>query len=75
MVAEQRVKQVPYTVCKPVCYTQDDQLRAVRAEGRVLHGHPVRPGGRVQASAGQGILPGAVLLRADGLRPACGCGN
>jgi len=22
MVQEQRVKQVPYTVCKPVCYTK-----------------------------------------------------
>ena len=69
MVAEQRREAGAVYGLQAGVLHQDDQLREVRAEGRVLHGHPVRPGGRVQASAGQGILPGAVLLRPDGLRP------
>ena len=65
------MKQVPYTVCKPVCYTktidfwkcvhQDDRLLEVRAQVRAMHGDEVRSGGSLQASPGDGLLPDAVL--------------
>jgi len=35
----------------------------VRARAGAVHGYPLRTGSGVQASAGHGMLPDAVLLR------------
>ena len=52
MVAEKCVKQVPYTVCKPVHYTKTINVTSLCAEAGCLHGHPLRAAGGLQASAG-----------------------
>ena len=68
MVPETCVKQVPYTVCKPVCYTKTINCCEARAQVRALHGHAVRSGGGLQAGSGDRLLPGAALLPAELLR-------
>ena len=73
MVAEQCVKQVPYTVCKPVRYTKTINCTKLVAEAGSLHGDPLRAQSGLQAGSGEGLLPGArcpVVLRSPQcLRP------
>ena len=59
MVPEQRTRTVCYTVCKPVCYQKTIQVYEVRAAVRALHGDPLRAAVRLQAGAGDGLLPAA----------------
>ena len=63
--SEKCVKQVPYRVCKPVHYTEDDRVRALRAEAGRLHGDSLRAEGGVQRGAGRGLLPVPMRVRAD----------
>ena len=60
---EQCVKQVPYTICKPVHYTKTIQCCHYGAQASGLHGHPLLPASGVQASASASVLPSTVLLR------------
>ena len=72
MVPTTCTKQVPYTVCKPVHYTKTIQVPHCVCEEGALHGHPLRAPLRVQASAGDGLLPRPDLLRSV---PELQCGS
>ena len=63
MVQEQCVKQVPYTICKPVHYTKTVQCCHKEPKQVAYTVTRCVPESGVQASAGASVLPSPLLLR------------
>ena len=60
---KQCVKQVPYTICKPVHYTKTIQCCHMVPKQVAYTVTRCVPEGRLQASAGASVLPSPMLLR------------